>query len=282
MKAKHLTILMAMMVLALAGCPKQLPIMAVILSDDNGSNKASITLGQIDTWVDAANKTYSGINYTFSFNHADVVNVKSTMLNSVPVVPEGWTPDPLHGIYFNNQQIYDMFANSIAAGYPDHVVVLFRNNGGGGWSWGPPELRYISMPCYNHTGISKPNAGQWNPNDTLLAHEAGHYLGLAHTFTGVACNKATLSNTDGDAGGQDANTTADDVSDTAPDPNSDCAPTASLNCAGGSVVVNGYTFTPPWTNIMTYHDCLPETISLNQHQAINLTLQDPQRSAIPK
>jgi hypothetical protein len=267
-------------VLAATGCPTNLPIQAVILSNDNGSNQAPITMAQIDTWVNAANLTYDKDNLHFTFNHADVAYVKNTFLNSVPYVPDGWKPDPAKGIYFNEQQLYDLYANSIGASYPDKIVVLFRFEGGGGWSWGPPDLRYISMPSYTHTAIGKPAPN--SPNDTLFAHEAGHYLGLAHTFTGVACNKATLSNTDGDYNGQRADVTADDVKDTNPDPNADCAPTAGLTCPGGTVGVNGYTFDPPWTNIMTYHDCLPETISLNQHQAINYTLQNPMRASIPQ
>jgi hypothetical protein len=268
--------------LAMTGCPKQLPILAVILSNNDGTSKAPITLAEIDKWVDTANITYTGHGYQFTFDHNDVVDVKTTMLNRVPVVPAGWQPDPAHGLYFSEQDMYDMFANSIAAGYPDKLVVFFRNEGGGGWSWGPPQLRYISMPSYTHTGISKPNPAIWNPNDTLLAHEAGHYLGLPHTFTGVACNAATLSNTDGDKDGQDAYTTADDITDTAPDPNADCAPTTSFDCSNPTVVVNGHTFTPPWTNIMTYHDCFPESISLDQRKVITLTLQDPMRAGIPK
>ncbi len=279
MKTMLLALLLAAVLLGMVGCPKQLPIKAVILSDDNGTNKAVITLGQIDTWVDAANEIYSGHNIEFTFDHSDIVNVKSTRLNSVPVVPKGWKPNPILGIFYNEQQLYDKAANAIAAKYPDKIVILFRNNGGGGWSWGPPDLRYISMPCYTHTAINKPVPN--SPNDTLLAHELGHYLGLAHTFNDVACNKVTLSNTDGDADGQDAGA-ADDIGDTNPDPGDVCAPTTNLNCASGAVTVNGIVFNPPWTNIMTYHDCLPETISFNQVQAINLTLQDPIRSAIPK
>jgi hypothetical protein len=44
--------------------------------------------------------------------------------------------------------------------------------------------------------------------------------------------------------------------------------------------VNGQTFDPPWRNFMTYHDCMPETMSLDQRRAINYTLTLPQRQNI--
>ena len=273
---------MAVAALVLCGCPKQLPIQAVILSNDNGGSAAPITLAQIDTWVDAAKEIFKDHLFELTFDHTNVVYVKSTTLNNPPNTPDNWQPDPENGIFFSPDTIYDMFANSVAAGYPDKIVVLFRGAGGGGWSWGPPNLRYVSMPSWTNTGISKPNAGSWNPNTTLLAHEVGHYLGLAHTFWETRCNLVTAANTDGDAGGQRGDTDADDVLDTPADPGAACAPTSSLTCPGGSVVVKGITFTPPWTNLMSYHDCLPETMSLDQRKAINFTLQHPLRSQIPK
>lgn len=278
----HILILAAIAATALCGCPKELPIQAVILSNDNGGSPSTITLAQIDTWVDAANEMYMDHNLELTFNHADVVYVKSTLLNTPPNTPEGWTPDPANGIYFSPDQMYDIFANSIGSNYPDKIVVLFRGIGGGGWSWGPPNLRYVSMPSYNGTCINKPTPGICNPNDTLLSHEVGHYLGLAHTFWQEDCALLTASNTDGDLSGQDGDTDADDVLDTSADPGAACAVTNGLNCAGGSVVVNGITFNPPWTNFMSYHDCLPETMTLNQLSAINYTLTHPMRASIPK
>lgn len=277
-----LALLTATAALLLCGCPRQLPIQAIILSNDNGSNAAPITLAEIDIWVQVANANYTGHGYELTFDHADVSYVKSTMLNNPPNTPENWQPDPEHGIYFSPDAMYDMFANSVGAGYPDRIVVLFRGVGGGGWSWGPPNLRYVSMPSYTHTCIDKPTPGICNPNDTLLAHEVGHYLGLAHTFWETNCSALTTANSDGDAGGQSASTTADDISDTAADPGAACAPTANLACAGGSVTVNGISFTPPWSNLMSYHDCLPESMSLDQRAAINYTLQHAMRSQIPQ
>lgn len=278
MKRYSLFLLM-LCALVLCGCPKQIAIQAIILSDDNGANASNITMAQIDTWVNTANDLYVGHGFELTFNHADVVNVKSTMLNWPPNTPDGWAPDPENGIFFSPDKLYDIFANSVASKYPNRMVVLFRGVDGGGWSWGPPDLRYVSMPSYTRTCINKPTPGICNPNDTLLAHEVGHYLGLAHTFSETRCHLIKSTNTDGDVKGQRAGT-EDDVLDTAKDPGDKCATTNSLNCPGGSVVVNGINFTPPWTNFMSYHDCLPETMSLDQQRVINYTLGHPQRASI--
>lgn len=87
MKIYHV-VLLALGAIALCGCPRQLPIQAVILSDDNGANKASVTLAQIDIWVNTANEMFTEHGFELVFNHADVVEVKSTLLNRPPETPD--------------------------------------------------------------------------------------------------------------------------------------------------------------------------------------------------
>jgi hypothetical protein len=267
---RQLSILLLLLACMMAaGCTKKIQVQAIQLSNFDGSNLAPITRDEVKIWMDAANSTYGKYDYEFVYDNAanspDFVTWNNSTLNKTPATDE-------------EQANYDILANFMAvAWYPDRMVVYFRAEGGGGWSWGPTGLHYVSMPSYTNTSINKPSAG--SPNDTLFAHEAGHYLGLPHTFTDVQCNVATLNNTDGDKDGQDGNTTEDDIKDTAGDPNA-CAPTTSLNCPGGTVVVNSVTFSPPWTNIMTYHDCLPETISLDQRKVFERTLKDSYRSPI--
>jgi hypothetical protein len=259
----------------ISGCATKIPIIAVQLMDDDGTNRAPITPNEIHQWVDYTNKTWGKKGYKFTFNEKkDFVQVYSTVLNSQP--PDN--DDPAWEFYRINGNFIAMLLPS------NRLPVFFRQRGGAGWSWGPGNTNFISMPSYTNTCISKPTPGKpcpggCCPNNTLLSHELGHFYGLAHTFTGVACSSVTLNNTDGDVNGQLAST-KDDVHDTPPDPGAICALTTSLKCPGGKIVVNGTSFKPPWTNFMSYHDCLPERISADQASVIKLTRKDPWRKRL--
>ena len=255
--------------IAAAGCnDRDLPILAIRLRNDGGAAPhASITSQQIQTWVDSANLNWTEHGFALSFDSVqDLKWANSTLLNNPPDSTE--------------ESAYELVGNFAAYLFdPDQkrIVVFFRAEGGGGFSWGPSSKQFVSMPSFNNTSISKPTAG--SPNFTALSHEIGHYMGLAHTFAKRDCNKVTLANSDNDVGGQ-VGVTDDDVADTAPDPQDKCAPTTTLICPGGTVTVNGQTFDPPWRNLMTYHDCMPETMSLDQRKAINYNLTLPKRQNI--
>jgi hypothetical protein len=256
---------------ALAGCrDRELPILAIRLRDDGGAAPASpITSQQIRLWVDTANATWTNHGYVFSFDSVqDLRWANSSVLNA--------TSDS------GMESTYEFVGNLAAWLFdPDRkrIVVYFRARGGGGFSWGPHAKHFVSMPAYTNTSIAKPAPG--SPNNTLLSHELGHYLGLAHTFASRDCDKVTPANSDNDLDGQVAGV-EDDVNDTPPDPQANCAPTTTLDCPEGSVVVNGHTFTPPWRNVMSYHDCMPEQLSLDQRRAVNHTLSHPMRENIGK
>lgn len=250
-----------------------IPIHAVKLSDLNGSNVAPITRPQVRRWVDFANTAWfpeAQILFEFddSAGSADFESWRSTLFNTLPA------NEAEHFTYRTAANVWALLFHHRKA------VVFFRANSGYGFSWGPTSTFFVSMPSYTDTGIFKPDDGGWVPNDTLLSHELGHYFGLAHPFTGVACNDAIQANSDGDAAGQDPGTTADDVLDTNPDLTDACAPTNSLTCAGGSFPYNDEVWNPPWANVMSYHDCLPEDLTDDQVGVIDLTLQHPVRAEL--
>jgi hypothetical protein len=269
-------LLMVAYILLFAACtPREIQLHAVRLTDDNGTSPiATVTPGHIETWVTAANDVYDFANYTFLFDpDEDISDVKNTLLNTVPPVGDvqGWEDYRIAGSFLA------LWA------YPDKGVVYFRGRDGLGFSWGPEgdgATAFVSMPFYTNTAYVK-----GAPNNGLLAHELGHYLGLVHTFPEFSCDDCdpcdlvTPANANADVNGMYA-TEDDNVGDTNADPRADCAPTTSLNCPGGTVVVNGSTFDPPWTNVMSYHACFPLSVSLDQIKAINRTMEHPWRAPI--
>src|SRR5215211_6734681 len=191
--------------MALFACKdRELPILAIRLRDDGGvAPAASITSEQIQVWIDSANVNWTNHGFVFSFDSTqDFKWANSSALNAES--DDG------------NESGYQFVGNLAAYLFdPDrkHIVVFFRALGGGGFSWGPSSKNFVSMPSFNNTAISKPAAG--SPNFTLLSHELGHYLGLAHTFGGDSCNAVTLANSDNVLSGQ-VSATDNDVTDTTP------------------------------------------------------------------
>ena len=271
-------ILLLFAALMLTGCATKLPMLAVQLSDDDGTNTAPISKGEISRWADYANKSWGSAGYKIVFRgKRDIVKVSSTVLNTQPADNA-----------YDQWELYRITGNYLASLLPpEQIPVLFRQKGSSGWSWGPGDTNYISMPSYGNTCISKSANGSkcpngCCPNNTLFSHQLGHYFGLAHTFTDTPCDQVTQSNTDGDRMGQLPGTDKDDVRDTPPDPGAACALTTSLKCKEDTVVVNGTKFRPPWRNIMSYHECLPEKITPDQKKVIKYSLTHPWRNRLGK
>lgn len=270
-----------------SGCYTQLPVFAVRLENDqyrferhcrtvereikgntvtidvctvtriptNTPDSNPITPTQIHTVVDAANVVWSKYGYRFSFDeNTDYVKWHSTKLNRTPSTDPEWE---------ESGRLAE--ALSLLSHPPQNkVVVLFRGEGGGGWTSGPPA-RTISMPAIGNL---------------FFQHEAGHYFGLVHTFWFDSCAMLTLANTDNDVNGFHS-VTDDDIHDTPSDPTPTCLSTISTNfCATTTATINGIVFTPPLKNVMSYYGCTPQEFSPDQIKAIKYNMKNG-RSKIP-
>ena len=148
-----------------------IPIQAVRISDDDGGRPAAISPRQVKRWVDNANAVYAHSGIRFRYEVSDgLVERKSTLLNNITGTGDGeWLQSK-------------RLANRLAAEHPGRLTVLFRhgpgpNPTGGGFSW--VDYDFVVMPGFDVTTIcGKQNIG-------VFAHEAGHYLGLSHTFARV-------------------------------------------------------------------------------------------------
>lgn len=232
-------------------------VQAYLVSDDDGGRKTHITPAQVTSWVDKANEIYSSINVHFNFDESagsdDWQEIQNTLINSMSGVDH---PD---WIAQRNA------ANGLAANTPDKMVVYFRwgpNQGsptGGGFSW--TDYDFIAMPGFYDTGV----CGQQNIG--ILAHEAGHYLGLAHTFSPTFGTIAEAENYFISHGHDPAVFEGDGRDDTPPDPftgQTQCFPPAFIN-------LDGVTLPLPRRNIMSYYYPVSE-ISDSQAWTLRTTL----------
>jgi hypothetical protein len=134
--------------LSATGCnDRNLPILAIHLRNDGGAApQSSITSQQIQLWVDSANVNWTEHGFEFSFDSVqDFKWANSTFLNAPPDSAE--------------ESAYELVGNFAAYLFdPDRkrIVVFFRAEGGGGFSWGPSSKNFVSMPSFTKTSISKP------------------------------------------------------------------------------------------------------------------------------
>jgi hypothetical protein len=109
------------------------------------------------------------------------------------------------------------------------------------------------------------------PNLGLFAHEAGHYLGLAHTFrtefTSLEQAEAYFAQLNNDPAIFDG----DGLSDTPPDPGLHFDEVAASSTA--SVVLNGVEFLLPRDNIMSYYAHPWKTLSPQQMKRVRRVLE---------
>jgi Pregnancy-associated plasma protein-A len=147
------------------------PIYALQLSDDDGSNTVPITSDQVKRWLDTANVVYKDAGILFTFD-GKLHPMNSTVINNVTGDDDpkwDWLTKELNGIAAREKK----------------VVIAFRNKGGGGFSWWTYD--YIVMPGFHKTNLCKTGMDL-----SLFPHELGHYFGLPHTFEITAKTEKAL------------------------------------------------------------------------------------------
>lgn len=145
-------------------------------------------------------------------------------------------------------------ADELAAKYPGKLTVFYRQKpvaepvGRGNFFWWDYNFAVISIA---ETTICE------KPDDTGLAHEIGHYLGLGNTFKTLFTDKTTAEEAYNRAGYQLASFDGDTFTDTVPDifvqaPEFQCGTENTINLANAAIEVprnNLMSFYPPRTTL---------------------------------
>lgn len=217
--------------------PVQVPVHALIVSDDDGGRRAGVTAEQFTQWVEFANHAFRDVQVRFTFDpQEDWGELRNTLINDiVGAGAEDWPAVKLVG-------------NEIAARYSGRLVVVVRHGPGPrptGAGFGGTDHDFVVLGGFddmNHCG---------HPHVDALAHEIGHYLGLPHTFVGEPFQDAAGAEAHLAAhGGATRAFDGDGFEDTSPDP---CI--RALECEREpTVVLNGQTFELPRRNLMSYYD----------------------------
>jgi hypothetical protein len=174
-------------------------IQAVFLANDDGSDRSTIEMEQIIHWVDQANLIYSQASLRFYFDPGvDTINYDNSVLNNVTGTQDlNWDKAVVEG-------------EKIAQAYGGKIIVLFRNPPMDG-EVGSLEEDFIFMPS-----TVQQICGQ--PDESLLAHQIGHYLGLGNTFPQLFTSISEAEKAYEKSSFSAAFFDGDGLSDTPPDP----------------------------------------------------------------
>jgi hypothetical protein len=140
-----------------------LPIAVARVSDDDGGRLAEVTAQDVYRWIEFTNKTYERARIRLSFDPAkDAVILRSSLLNR------------MMGTGDADWQQAKQAGRQLSRRFPGKVLLIIRHGPnerpiGGGFSW--TDYPFVAL---SRAGSSTPN---------VLAHEVGHYLGLAHTWS---------------------------------------------------------------------------------------------------
>ena len=222
-------------------------VQAYFVSDDDGSRQtrrgtAAEAAQDVATWVDKTNSIYSKAGIHLDFDPAagagDWADLQSTLINSMT------------GVEHPDWEAQKAAANAQAALTPDKMVAYLRwgdgaSRTGGAFSW--TDYNFIAMPDFDSTTVCG------HQNLGILAHEGGHYLGLAHTH-GQSLNPSTIAAAEAfyvDHGRNPYVFDGDGRADTPPDPYTN---QTACDQAITSINLDGDTFVLPRRNIMSYYD----------------------------
>jgi hypothetical protein len=210
--------------------------------DNDGGRLCPISVEEVQTQVAVANRIYAKARVRFTWSPTrDSAVLRNTVINSLmPRTADTPKDQRARGAGTFDEGIRE--CRKIAARYPGKMLVLFRwgdhirNPTGNGYSGG--EASWVVMPSQRAT-----DGGIGN-----LAHEAGHYFGLGHTFARQFDSVAKASQFLEDHGGDTTVFDGDGMSDTLPDPGLH----NPANIGARSVTLNGKVVPLPVGNIMSY------------------------------
>lgn len=232
-----------------AASNKQVRVYFHICRDDNGSSAAA-TETEVLAEFAAMQADYAAGGICFIY--AGVSFTNSTLLNHINLDTQSDADD-----LFEAKTI----PGCLNIFYTDEIRGTNGASGGGigGYAFNIPGTFCI---------VAKGNLG-----GHTSSHEAGHCLGLFHTFSDKGFGKETIS-------GSNCSVAGDLICDTHADPYSfksddnDCFSENNGNYTGTCEDPEGHTnYSPPYTNIMSYWHRTPETFTSEQLNAMFSTIE---------